>query len=114
MDLRKSGRGRLLPVLISTMALCCIGAGGAAQGPPREARDPDDLKELLPPFTSTPFLPPSGSEGWGDVMISPSGKFFLAERTAPGRRSVHLLDENGTLLRGFSTPTCRYATARWS
>jgi hypothetical protein len=122
MDLRKPGGARLLPLLIATAALCLTGAGQAAQAPrdtageaePREARDPDDLKALLPPFRSEPFLPPSGTEGWDDVMISPSGKFFLVERTATGRRSVHLLDENGTLLRGFSSPTCRYATARWS
>lgn len=105
------------------VSLLCLSAGihsVAAQGPDRvgkeataEALEPDGLRNLLPPFTSLPFLPPSSAEGWGSVMISPSGKFFLVERTVGTRRSVHLLDRDGVLFRGFGSLACRWSSARW-
>lgn len=78
-----------------------------------EATDPEGLKGILPPFSSSPFLPPSSAEGWGPVRISPTGKFFLVERTAGTRRSVHLLDREGTLVRGFASADRRWSSAQW-
>lgn len=108
----------LLPGFAALLSLAA--AAHALQGEkpgremPREASEPEALRAFLPPFTAAPLVPPAASEGWGDLRISPSGRFFLAERTAGARRSVHLLDEHGVLFRGFSSPSCRWASARWS
>lgn len=106
--------------LAALLAVATMLRGAAAPGEtpgremPAEATDPEGLRALLPSFTAAALLPPAASEGWGDPRISPAGKFFLVERTVGSRRSVHLLDEHGILLRAFSSPTCRWSAARWS
>ncbi len=85
----------------------------AGSEPQVEAIDPDGLKRILPPFSSTPFLPPSPTEGWSDVQLSASGRYLLAARTQGAGRRVHLLDPQGASLRVFGKPTCRWAAGRW-
>jgi len=110
MPLSSSGSTRLTRRgLLAALA----GAPLARAQPPGAAREPEALAGFLPPFTATPFDAPPAAGGWGPALLSPTGRFFLIERLQHDRRTVHVLDQDGEVLRGYASPDCAFSAARW-
>ncbi len=77
------------------------------------ARIPAALQSLLPPFTATLFDPPPAGQGWGPVMLSPSGKAMLAQRREGGHVAVFLLDRNGEPVKDLTSEHYPLAEGVW-
>ena len=83
------------------------------QEPPEGARIPAALQPLLPPFTATLFDPPSASQGWGPISLSPTGKYFLAPRKQDENRGLYLLDALGETVQEVVTEEVIVSAAAW-
>lgn len=80
---------------------------------PEGARIPAALQPLLPPFTASLFDPPSAAQGWGPVSLSPTGKYFLAQRRQDESRGLYLLDAQGETVQEVITDETSVTAAGW-